>query len=761
MADIIHLLPDSVANQIAAGEVVQRPSSVVKELVENAIDSGAENIQIILQDAGKTSIQVIDDGCGMSETDARMAFERHATSKINTATDLFAIRTMGFRGEALASIASVAEVELKTKLTDSELGTQLIIRGSELIKQEIISCSNGSNFIVKNLFYNVPARRKFLKSPATELRNIISEFQRITIAHPEVKFKLINNGSDVSILPKTNYRQRIVNLFGKHLNSKLVNIESDTYIAKIHGFTGNPKHAKKTYGEQFFFVNNRFMKHPYLHKAIMQAYDKLLPNDTIPSYFIFFEVNPDIIDVNIHPTKTEIKFQDESALFQLLNASVREALGKFNIIPSLDFDEDHSIEIPVLGQESEEVETPKVDFNPNYNPFNSEKSFNPFKSERTYNPFNNTREANENLEAARSSFESSMNTGAETEEWPMHEDFKGIDSVQKKESRSFQSAMNAEVENSEAPENTDEQDLQATLDGESANFESSLNNEQEEFQSSINGDTQSFESALNSGTTGFQSAMNGGNEDLESEINSVSGGSQSLIDSDPEDFSDWKEAEAMLKNSEKATNHASVINQPEEEGLYSEEKVKTETQYIQLKNRYIITPVRSGMMFIDQKRAHERILYEKFLESIENNKGVAQQTLFPETIELDAINASIVESISEDLSHLGFDIRPFGNNTFVIHATPSEITNCSPKQILDDLIDHYKSTKGSVKTVIQEELALSLAESSAIHYNKPLTNLEMSNLIDTLFSCSSPHYTADGKTIMTIMGLDEIEGRFK
>jgi len=640
MADIIHLLPDSVANQIAAGEVVQRPSSVVKEIVENAVDSGAENIQIILKDSGKTSIQIIDDGCGMSETDVRMAFERHATSKIRTATDLFAIRTMGFRGEALASIASVAEVEVKTKLTDNELGTQLIIRGSELIKQEIVSCSNGSNFIVKNLFYNVPARRKFLKSPATELRNIISEFQRITIAHPEIKFKLINNDSDIYILPKANHRQRIVNLFGKHLNSKLVNIDSDTYIAKIYGFTGNPKHAKKTYGEQFFFVNNRFMKHPYLHKAIMKAYDKLLPTDTIPSYFIFLEVNPDIIDVNIHPTKTEIKFQDESALFQILNASVRESLGKFNIIPSLDFDEDNSIEIPILGNEMENIATPKVEFNPDYNPFKSGNSFNPFKGEKTYNPFSNNQSANDTLEAARNSFESAMNADAQE---------------------------------------------------------------------------------------------------------------------DPQ----WDSFEPKIESQSEIVSHSSALNQTDDDNLYKDTKVKSETQYIQLKNKYIIAPVRSGMMLIDQKRAHERILYEKFLDSIESNKGVAQQTLFPETIELDAINASIVETISEDLSHLGFDIRPFGNNTFVIHATPSEITNCSPKDLLEDLLELYKSTKGSVKSMVQEELALSLAKSSAIHYNKPLSYLEMSNLIDSLFSCSSPNYTADGKTIMTIMNLDEMDSRFK
>ncbi len=718
MTDIIHLLPDSVANQIAAGEVVQRPSSVVKELVENAIDAGAENIQIILQDAGKTSIQVIDDGCGMSETDARMSFERHATSKISTATDLFAIRTMGFRGEALASIASIAEVELKTKLTDNELGTHLIIRGSEVIIQEIISCSNGSNFIVKNLFYNVPARRKFLKSPATELRNIINEFQRISIAHPEIKFKLINNGSDISVLPKTNYRQRIVNLFGKHLNSKLVNIEVDTYIAKIHGFTGSPKHAKKTYGEQFFFVNNRFMKHPYLHKAVLQAYNKLLPNDTIPSYFIFFEVNPDIIDVNIHPTKTEIKFQDESALFQLLNASIREALGKFNIIPSIDFDKDHSIDIPVLDKQKENIESPKVDFNPNYNPFNSEKS---------YNPFSNTANANENIESARDSFESATNTKHKIDEWPVHEDFNGIESVCKKEK--FSSTMNTEEENSDI-----------TVDTDAPNNASS--------------DTEIESSSL-------QSVINENTENLQSAINTEPIGSQSLVDSNPEDFSNWKEAEAILKKSDNTTNQPSIINKDGDNSIYSNEKVKTDTQYIQLKNRYIITPVRSGMMLIDQKRAHERILYEKFLTSVKNNKGVAQQTLFPETIELDAINASIIENISEELSHLGFDIRPFGNNTFVIYATPSEITNCSPKQILDHLINYYKNTKGAVKSVIQEELALSLAKSSAIHYNKTLTNMEISNLIDTLFSCSSPHYTADGKTIMSIIGINEIEGRLK
>ena len=345
MSDIIHLLSDSVANQIAAGEVIQRPASVVKELVENAIDAGATKIQVWLKDAGRTLIQVSDNGKGMSPTDARMAFERHATSKINSASDLFAIRTMGFRGEALASIASVADVELKTKSINDELGTFIHISGSELIKQEPTSTNTGTMFCVKNLFFNVPARRKFLKSNTTELKHTITEIQRTALANPEIAFSLYHNEVPVYDLPPANFRKRIVNMFGNNMNQSLVTVVSETSMTSITGFVGQPKFARKSFGEQFFFVNGRYMKHPFFHRGVMQAYDKILPHDMIPAYFIAFEIDPANIDINIHPTKTEIKFENESAIWQLLHAAVREALGKFNVTPSIDFDQSGNFEI--------------------------------------------------------------------------------------------------------------------------------------------------------------------------------------------------------------------------------------------------------------------------------------------------------------------------------------------------------------------------------------------------------------------------------
>ena len=370
MADIIQLLPDSVANQIAAGEVVQRPSSVVKELIENAVDANASSIVINIKDAGKTLIQVIDDGVGMSDTDARIAFERHATSKIKTANDLFAIRTMGFRGEALASIAAVAQVELKTRKSENELGTEIIIEDSKVKSQEAVSCAKGTNFTVKNLFYNVPARRRFLKSNTTEFNHIVSDFQRVALTNPEIKFKLYHNDSEIYILPKSNIRQRIVAIFGKRINQNLIKVESNTSIIKVTGFIGKPEYARKKTGEQYFFINERFMRSAYLNKAVLDAYKQILPPETVPSYFLYLEADPATIDVNIHPTKTEIKFEDQQAIWQILHAAVKQALGRNNIAPSIDFDQD-CFEIPVLSKSSSGISMPQIEINPMFNPFES------------------------------------------------------------------------------------------------------------------------------------------------------------------------------------------------------------------------------------------------------------------------------------------------------------------------------------------------------------------------------------------------------
>ena len=368
MSDIIHLLPDSVANQIAAGEVIQRPASVVKELVENAIDAEAGEIHVLITDAGKTCIQVIDDGKGMSETDARLSFERHATSKIREAADLFALRTMGFRGEALASIAAVAEVELKTRPVSEELGTRLLIAGSKVESQEAVSCPKGSNFSIKNLFFNIPARRKFLKANSTELSNILTEFERIALVHPEVAFYLYSNDTELFNLPVMPLRQRIMAVFGKKLNQQLLSVDVNTTMIKISGFVAKPETSRKKGAHQYFFVNGRYMRHPYFHKAVMDAYEQLIPAGEQISYFIYFEVDPANIDVNIHPTKTEIKFENEQAIWQILSAAVKESLGKFSAIPTIDFDTEDMPDIPAFEQ-ARPIEPPKVHYNTDFNPF--------------------------------------------------------------------------------------------------------------------------------------------------------------------------------------------------------------------------------------------------------------------------------------------------------------------------------------------------------------------------------------------------------
>ena len=396
MSDIIHLLPDHIANQIAAGEVIQRPASVVKELVENAVDAGASNIQVNIKDAGKTLIQVIDDGKGMSETDARMAFERHATSKISTAEDLFSLHTMGFRGEALASIAAVAHIELRTRARGAELGTCLSIAGSNLENIEPEACNEGSVFSVKNLFFNVPARRKFLKSNETEFRNIINEFERIALVNPQVGMSLYHNDTEIFNLPESGLRQRIINIYGKNLNQKLLSLDAQSSLVTISGFVGRPDSAKKRGALQFFFVNGRYMKHPYFHKAIMQAYEQLIPVGDMPNYFIYFTLDPSSIDVNIHPTKTEIKFENEQPIWQILMAATREALAKSSAIPTIDFDVEDAIDIPVYNpvkkSEPTTYKAPKVQVDSSYNPFDTTSYKKPeFDWSKLYQGFENDR----------------------------------------------------------------------------------------------------------------------------------------------------------------------------------------------------------------------------------------------------------------------------------------------------------------------------------------------------------------------------------
>lgn len=617
MPDIIQLLPDSVANQIAAGEVIQRPASVVKELVENAIDSGATRITVNIKDAGRTLIQVSDDGCGMSSTDARMAFERHATSKIRSASDLFAIRTMGFRGEALASVAAVADVELHTRLHDEEIGTYIHIGGSKLFKQEPATCACGSNFMIKNLFFNVPARRKFLKGNPTELKHIISEIQRISLANTGISISLFHNQQAIYELGKgDNIRKRIIALFGKNTGQNLIPVNTETTLVKIKGYIGQPKFARKTFGEQFFFVNNRFMKHPFFHKAITQAYEKILPPESIPSYFLYFEVDPGNIDINIHPTKTEIKFENESAIWQIIHAAVREALGKFNIVPSIDFDQAGSIEIPIAPKSGAGIVAPEIQIDPAYNPFETDKK--QFSGTGSY----------------------SFPRQDQVKNWEkLYQDFH---QHRKKEDLTITSDENNEENRPLAP------------------------------------------AELFPGKTCFQ-----------------------------------------------------------------------------FKNKYILAPVKSGLMVIDQRRAHERILYENFMAILGSHEIASQQQLFPQTFELHAADAELLGSVLDDLKSLGFDVRDFGNNTFIINGIPGTLNHASPMEIIEGLLEDLKSTAGSIKEKARETIAASLARASAIPYGYVMKPEEINQFIDQLFGCSTPNFSPGGKQVLTIIPLEHFEKMLK
>ena len=616
MSDIIQLLPDAVANQIAAGEVIQRPASVVKELVENALDAGATEITVNIKDAGKTLIQISDNGCGMSPTDARMAFERHATSKIRSANDLFCIRTMGFRGEALASIAAIADVELRTKRAEDELGTFIHIVGSELKTQEPAGVNNGTNFMIKNLFFNVPARRKFLKANTTELKHIIWEIQRIAMPNPEIKISIFHNGIALYELPKSNYRKRIVDIFGKNSNHSLVNVNEETSIVNIHGFIGQPKYARKTMGEQFFFVNGRYMRHPYFHKAIVKAYEQLLPPDTFPSYFLFLELDAAAIDINVHPTKTEIKFENERDIWPIIHAAVRESLGKHNVVPSIDFDQSGSIDIPVPKKSGGEIRFPDIQINPEYNPFDTEKQ----SSGGSYSPPSSSREK-KNLENWEDLYQ-----GAQLNITPEKNDLQNYN------------------------HNTD------------------------------------------------------------------------LYAHSPEQFSGKK--------------------------------------VLQLKQHYILTPVKSGLMVIDQKRAHERILYEKFMEVLKSDSVASQQQLFPQTIELNPADSALLKTILEDLLSLGFDIREFGKDTFIINGTPGVLDVNSPELIVEKLLEEYKNSPVDARAKAKEQIAISLAKASALDYGTDLKQQEVDHLIDNLFACATPNFSPDGKKVLTIIPTEDIEKSF-
>lgn len=637
MSDVIRLLPDSVANQIAAGEVIQRPASVIKELVENAIDAGATSVNVVVTDAGKTCIQVIDNGKGMSVTDARMAFERHATSKIREASDLFALHTMGFRGEALASIAAVAQIELKTRTADDELGTSIVIEGSSVKSQEPVSCSVGANFIIKNLFFNVPARRKFLKSDSTELNNILSEMERIMLVNPNVSFSFTHNDINLYSYSASSLKKRIIDVYGRKLNQQLLPISVDTHLVKISGFISTPESSKKK-ANQFFFVNNRYMRHAYFHKAVMEAYSKLIPVGEQITYFIYFDVDPADIDVNIHPTKTEIKFENEQSIWQILMSAVREGLARSASLPSIDFDTDGMPDIPAMPA-TRNIAPPTVTVNRNYNPFESSCQ----KTDR------NWRDLYDGITDSSDKFSSSS--------W--------------------------------------DEDLSVAVGG---------------------------------GGMIIESRSNDGFED---ELDCVENGQ--IIESKNE------EQNIVLKN----------------------EKDSVTGNYFQYKARYIIMSVGSGMMIVDQHRAHIKVLYEHFRKIVENRNGNSQGLLFPELIRFSASESVILESVMDDLEALGFDLSNLGGNSYSINSVPVELKGADYSEVICDMLKVASETAKDVKDEVRMSLALSLAKASAIPYGQILNQKEMDEIMASLLSCQYPDYTPDGKKILMIIKDDEILKMFQ
>ena len=614
MADIIQLLPDHVANQIAAGEVVQRPASVVKELLENAIDAKATSVTLVVKDAGKTLVQVTDNGMGMSHTDARLSFERHATSKIKSAEDLFNLHTKGFRGEALASIAAIAHVELKTKTDNSEIGTHLTIEGSKVISQDPAVVPKGTTISVKNLFYNIPARRNFLKSNPVETRHIIDEFHRVALAHPNVAFQMLHNGGDVFNLPTENLRQRIVHIFGSKTNEKLVPVHEETEILKIEGFVLKPEFGKKSRGEQFFFVNNRFIKSPYLHHAVASAFEGLMKNNIHPGYFLFLEVDPHSIDINIHPTKTEIKFEDEHSIYAMLRATVKHSLGQFNIAPVLDFERDKGFDTPYeYSKKTPTVPSIEVD-----------RDFNPFREK--------PKQGNINFPFKRE----------QTQSW---------------------------------------ESLYVGLKDEKNTTVSNLG-------------------------------------DIEFESEEVTG--------------------SLFENHDPETGQLTF----------------------QLQNKYIVSPLKNGMMIIHQNLAHQRILYEELLKNITVKEAVSQQLLFPLQLHFSKPDVEIIEKIREQLENTGFVFSELKDETVEISGIPVLILESHVVNLLNQLVHDIKEEVPDTGFSQNDMLAKSMAASMAIKTGVSLNKEEREHLINQLFACKEPSVSPTNKPVFTTLDVNDLDKKF-
>lgn len=611
MADIIQLLPDHVANQIAAGEVVQRPASVVKELLENAIDAGATNIKLIIKDAGKALVQVIDNGSGMSNTDARLSFERHATSKIKSAEDLFQLNTKGFRGEALASIAAIAHVELKSKLEQEELGTHIKIEGSEVISQDFTSTSTGTSIAVKNLFYNIPARRNFLKSNPIETRHIIDEFQRVALVHHDITFSMYHNDNEVYQLPKSNLRQRIVAILGKKTNEKLVPVKEETDVLKLSGFIAKPEFCKKKRGEQFFFVNNRFIKNSYLHHAVVSAFDGLLATGYHPSYFLYLEVPTKSIDINIHPTKTEVKFDNEKILYAILRATIKHSLGQYNVAPLLDFNRDSSLDVPYDYKDKVVKTEPSIKVDPSFNPFKAESQ-------------------------------------------------KAISFPYKREKEASWETLYTDTHSSVPPQSLD--------------------------------------------------------------LNQI-------------------EVESEFVNTQLFTEN---------------ERSKT----YQIHHKYIVSSVASGVLYIHQHNAHQRILYEQYLERMTVEETSSQQLLFPLSLHFSKDEIALLKEMQSDIESSGFLFDNFQEEAVVVKGIPTAITESQVTIVLEQLLHDIQQElpEGSFSQL--DVMAKSFAKSLAIKTGVRLTSAEQEDIVAKLFLCKEPNHSPFGKPIFVKVDLDEIDKRF-
>ena len=617
MSDVIKLLPDSVANQIAAGEVIQRPASVIKELVENAIDAQATHVQIILKDAGRTLIQIIDDGVGMSETDARLAFERHSTSKIRCADDLFTLHTMGFRGEALASIAAISQVELRTRRHDAQLGTRLVINASQCESQEPDMCPMGSNFMVKNIFFNVPARRKFLKSNQVELSNIVKEFEKLALVNHEVEFTLIHNDNVMYKLMQGTFRQRIAALMGNNIDQQLLPVTIDTSMVKVQGYIGKPENARKRNALQFMFVNGRYMRHPYFHKAVMSAYEQLIPEGEQPNYFLRFTVEPEAIDVNIHPTKTEIKFEDEMPIWQILAAGVKETLGRFSEVPAIDFDTKDAPAIPAYSGHVE-VHHPEIAVDPSYNPFKSQNK---------------------------------PGGGAAHHHVPDNRPMSNWDELFANFERKKREGLEQQGANSMAEDTSDAQQTVLPVD----------------------------------------------------DVQSV---------------------------------------------------------YLQLKGRYILSPAKSGLMVIDQHRAHVRILFDRYIGQLHTGNLSSQAILFPEVLHLSAAQSVALQELLPEMEQMGFQLDSMGGNDWAINAIPAGIEDVDPVAMVQQILESVDNGGMPVKRRIMEHLSLTVARSAAIPVGRTLQQEEMEVLVADLLRLPEPNYTPDGKTIITVIPMEQITKLF-